>query len=313
MTLNTNLSRKKIILDCDPGLDDAIAILLAAYHPQIDLLGITTVAGNVGVDKTTTNALKICEFAGINQVPVAQGADRPLIRKPVYAEYVHGESGIGGVNLPSPEKQVIDEHAVDFIIRTIMESDGDITLVPTGPLTNVALAIRKEPRIVDKIPEIVLMGGGTFGNISPSAEFNFYADAEAAKIVFDSGARITMIGLDLTHQAIATEAVKERFASKNNKLSDFVSELLLYYEGNYKKLGLAGAAVHDPCCVAYCIDSSLFKTEQLRVDIETASDLTYGMSVIDRHGVTGKQPNANVALHLDQDAFWSLLIDTIQS
>ncbi|WP_235941305.1 nucleoside hydrolase [Paenibacillus puerhi] len=305
-------AKRKIILDCDPGLDDAIAILLAARNPHIELVGVTIVAGNVGLDKTTLNALKVCELAGLTHVPVARGADRPLLREPVAADYVHGESGIGGVVLPDPVKASINRHAVDFLIDTLMESDGDITLVPIGPLTNIALAMRKEPRILSKIQEIVIMGGGTFGNITPSAEFNFYADAEAARVVLASGAPITMIGLDLTHQAVATEAVKERIASLDNHISRFILELLGFYEVIYKERGLPGAAVHDPCCVAYCIDPTLFTTKLLRVDIETRGELSYGMSVIDTYGVTGKQPNVRVALTLDHERFWSMLTDTMK-
>ncbi|MFC5451023.1 nucleoside hydrolase [Paenibacillus aestuarii] len=305
------MSKRRILIDCDPGIDDTIAIILAACSPIIELVGITTVSGNVGVDKTTLNALKICEFAGIADTPVARGAERPLVREPITGD-VHGESGIGGVELPFPTKTVIGEHAVDFIIRTLLESEGDITLVPIGPLTNIALAIRKEPSIISKIQEIVIMGGGTFGNITPAAEFNFYADAEAAAVVFASALPITMIGLDLTHQAIATETVKDQIASIDNDVSQFVLELLGFYDSNYKKMGFEGAVVHDLCCVAYCIDSSLFATRHVYVDIETKDELLYGASIVDLQGVTGKQPNANVAIHLNQEKFWSLLINTLR-
>ncbi|MUG44067.1 nucleoside hydrolase [Paenibacillus woosongensis] len=303
---------RKIILDCDPGIDDAMAIILAAYNPYIDLLGITTVAGNVSVEKTTRNALCLCELMGIGHVPVAQGAQQPLVRKSVFADYVHGDSGLGGIQLPPPQKEVMPEHGVDFIVRTLMESEGDITLVAIGPLTNVALALRKQPEIAAKVQEIVIMGGGTMGNITPAAEFNFFADAEAAKVVFGCGAPITMIGLDLTNQAMATAEVKEQFAAVNNRMSRFILDLIEDYEQHNLKLGLAGATVHDPCCIAYCIDPSMFEAKRLRVDIETNGELTYGMSVIDMLGVTQKPANANVPLKLDQRVFWDLFVKTIR-
>ncbi|GAA0133359.1 nucleoside hydrolase [Paenibacillus sp. YSY-4.3] len=304
-------TRRKIILDCDPGIDDAMAIILAAYSPHIDLLGITTVAGNVSVEKTTRNALCLCELVGVEHVPVAQGARQPLVRKSVFADYVHGDSGIGGIHLPPPQKEIVPEHGVDFIIRTLMESEGDITLVAIGPLTNVALALRKQPEIAAKIQEIVIMGGGTMGNITPAAEFNFFADAEAAKVVFGCGVPITMIGLDLTNQAMATPEVKEQFAGVNNRMSRFILDLIGDYEKHNLKLGLAGATVHDPCCIAYCIDPSIFEAKWLHVDIETKGDFTYGMSVIDMLDVTQQLANANVPLKLDQQAFWDLFVKTI--
>lgn len=307
----SSLNKRKIILDCDPGIDDAIAIFMAANSPNIELLGITTAAGNVPVQKTTTNALSLCEFAGIEHVPVAQGADRPLVRESVVAEYVHGNSGIGGVQFPPPQKKIVNEHAVDFIIRMLMESDGDVTLVAIGPLSNVALAVRKQPAIVSKVQEIVMMGGGTFGNITPAAEFNFYADAEAAQIVLECGAPLTMIGLDLTQQAVVDQEVKERLAAIKNPFSDVVLELLSYYEKYNLELGLAGAVVHDPCCIAYCIDPSMFEMKLLHVDIETKGEFAYGMSIIDTLGVTKKTQNVKVAFKLNQHAFWSLLEETI--
>lgn len=302
---------RKIILDCDPGIDDAMAIIMAAYSPHIDLLGITTVAGNVSVEKTTRNALCLRELAGIEHVPIAQGAQLPLVRKSVFADYVHGDSGIGGIQLPPPRTETVPEHGVDFIIRTLMESEGDITLVAIGPLTNVALALRKQPEIADKVQEIVLMGGGTMGNITPAAEFNFFADAEAANVVFGCGASITMIGLDLTNQAMATAEVKEQFAGLNNRMSRFILGLIEDYEQHNLKLGLAGATVHDPCCIAYCIDPSIFEVKRLHVEIETNGIFTYGMSVIDMLGVMQKPANANVPLKLDQRAFWDLFVKTI--
>lgn len=279
-------AKRKIIIDCDPGHDDAIAILLAGANPNVEIVAITTVAGNAEVEKTTLNALKVCELAGLTHVPVAKGAGQPLVRKRQTAADIHGDSGMDGPLLPHPTKTVEQEHAVDLIIRKLMESDGDISLVPVGPLTNIAMAMRKEPAILSKIQEIiVIMGGGTFGNTTPAAEFNIYVDAEAAKVVFESGVPITMMGLDLTHQAIVTEDIHERILNVDNRISHFVHELLNFFAHTYKEVfGFAGAPIHDACCVAYCIDPTAFGTKKLRVDIETKGEHTYGMTVVDRSG-----------------------------
>jgi purine nucleosidase len=306
--------KRKIILDCDPGHDDAIAILLALGNPGIELVGITTVAGNAEVEKTTVNALKVCEMAGLRHVPVARGSGQPLVRARETASDIHGDTGMDGPSLPAPAMTVVGEHAVDFMIRALLESGGDITLVPVGPLTNIALAMRKEPLILPKIREIVIMGGGTFGNKTPAAEFNIYVDAEAAKVVFESGVPITMFGLDLTHQAMATAAIQERISAIGNPVSDFIVELLAFFSHTYQQVfGFEGAPIHDACCVAYCIDPSVVTSRKLHVDIETKGEFAYGMTVIDRHGVTGKEPNVNVALELDQEKFWCLLMDTLKN
>lgn len=306
--------KRKIILDCDPGHDDAIAILLAAGNPTIELVGITTVAGNAEVEKTTINALKVCEIAGIYDIPVLKGSGQPLVRKRETAPDIHGDSGMDGPVLPDPTRTVEEEHAVDFIIRKLMESDGDITLVPTGPLTNIAMAMRREPAILSKIQEIVIMGGGTFGNWTPAAEFNIYVDAEAAKVVYESGVPITMMGLDLTHQALATEEVSERIAAIENPAAQFVSDLLVFFRKTYLEVfGFEHPPVHDVCCVAYCIDPSVVEAKKLRVDVETKGDLTYGMTLVDVHGVTGLEPNVNVALKLDHAKFWDMVIEALNS
>ncbi|SHF25636.1 purine nucleosidase [Seinonella peptonophila] len=307
------LKARKIILDCDPGHDDAIALLMAAANPKIELVGVTTVAGNSTIEKTTLNAQKVCELAGIH-VPIAQGASRPLVREQVTASSIHGESGLDGPSLPTPTKPLLEIDAVDFIIQTLSQSDEKITLVPVGPLTNIALAIRKEPKILDKIEEIVFMGGGRFGNWTPAAEFNIYVDAEAAQIVLDSGVPITMVGLDLTHQAIATKAIQQQIAQIDHKVARFVVELLEFFSETYKEVfGFEGAPIHDACCVAYCIDPDVFTTSHLRVDVETNGQFTYGMTVIDLHGVTKRAANVHVAMELNQDKFWSLMLDTLQN
>jgi purine nucleosidase len=310
--MGENIEKRRIIVDCDPGHDDAIAILLAAVHPKIDLVAITTVAGNAEVEKTSVNALKVCEIAGLHNTPVARGAGKPLVRARETAPDIHGDSGMDGPQLSQPRKELSNEHAVDLIIRELLSSNGDITLVPVGPLTNIALAMLKEPKILPKIQEIVLMGGATFGNKTPAAEFNIYVDAEAAKIVFESGVPITMMGLDLTHQAMATSEVVGRIAEVGNPVSDFVVDLLKFFSDTYFEVfGFPGAPVHDACCIAYCIDPSLFTTKNLHVDIETKGEFTYGMTVVDIYGVTGKEANVNVALKLEQEKFWNLLINAL--
>ncbi|MCQ6561375.1 nucleoside hydrolase [Paenibacillus mendelii] len=305
-------NRRKIIIDCDPGHDDAIAILLGAANPNVELVGITTVAGNAEVEKTTVNALKVCEIAGLTDLPVAKGSGQPLVRKRETAADIHGDSGMDGPSLPDPKKTIVGEHAVDFIIRQLLASEGNITLVPVGPLTNIAMAIRKEPAIMPKIREIVLMGGGTFGNWTPAAEFNIFVDAEAAKVVFESGVPLTMFGLDLTHKALATPEIQERIQAIGNPVSGFVVELLQFFMHTYKEVfGFDGAPIHDACCVAYCIDPSVFTCRKLHVDIETQGEYTYGMTVVDMLGVTGKEPNVNVALELDTEKFWDMMISTL--
>jgi purine nucleosidase len=305
--LSTN-QKRKVIIDCDPGHDDAIAILLAAGNPNIEIVAITTVAGNAEVEKTSVNALKVCEIAGLHDVPVARGAGQPLFRERLTAPDIHGESGMDGPQLPAPSKQLVEEHAVDLIIRKVLASDGDITLIPVGPLTNIAMAMIREPRIKSKIAEIVIMGGGMFGNTTPAAEFNIYVDAEAAKIVFESGVPITMMGLDLTHQALATPDVIKTLSAVNNKASTFVVELLQFFGKTYlEKFGFPHPPIHDACAVAYCIDPSVVETKRLRVDVETKGELTYGMTLVDLYGVTGREPNVNVALKLDQEKFWDMI------
>ncbi|MBM4761295.1 nucleoside hydrolase [Bacillus sp. B15-48] len=307
---------KRVILDCDPGHDDAIAIILAASKvSNLKIEAITTVAGNVEVEKNTLNALKVCDIIGLEDVPVAQGADRPLIKERQIAEEIHGETGLDGPALPEiPTKKVIEQHAVDLIIEKVLESDGDITLVPTGPLTNIALAMIREPKIVPKIKEIVLMGGGTFGNWTPAAEFNIWVDAEAAKVVFESGVPIAMFGLDVTHQALATNDIINDLAKIDNDVADFVVELLKFFAKTYKEVfDFDGGPIHDACTVAYLIDPSIFEMKHVHVGVETKGDLTYGMTVVDTLGVTGKQPNVHFASQLDSTKFWDLFTRALTS
>lgn len=306
----------KVILDCDPGHDDAIAIIMAASTiSPLHIVGITTVSGNVEVEKNTLNALKVCDIIGLDGVPVAQGAVRPMVKEPEIAEEIHGETGLAGPKLPlMPERKAINQHAVDFIIEQLHQSEEPITLVPTGPLTNIALALVKDPSIKQKINEIVLMGGGTFGNWTPVAEFNIYVDAEAAKVVFESGIPIRMFGLDVTHQVLATKETVKDVRQVGNPVSDFVAELLVFFMQAYKDhFGFSGGPIHDACTVVHLLDPSIFTFEHVHVAIETKGDHTYGMTVVDRLGVTGLEPNTYFATGLDHERFWNLFKRVLES
>lgn len=307
--------KHKIILDCDPGHDDAIAILLAGHHPEIELVAITTVAGNQSVDKTTRNALKICSLAGLRSIPVARGMDRPLVLPAQHAADIHGESGLDGPDIPEPDIEPVNIHAVDLIIELLLQSAGDITLVPTGPLTNIAMAIRREPAILPKIKAISLMGGAIgLGNVTSAAEFNIYVDPHAAAIVFGCGRPITMCPLEVTHQALATKQVLHRLRSASQPVATVTADLLDFFAETYHKVfGFPAAPVHDPCAVAAVIDPTLIKSKPVRVEIETAGEWTRGRTVCDMYGSLGKEPNANVGYGLDAERFWDMLIETILS
>lgn len=300
---------RKIILDCDPGHDDALAILLAHGDPRVDLLAITTVAGNQTLDKTTRNARAVATVAGITEVPIAAGCDRPLVRELHTAPYVHGESGLDGPELPEPAVPLADAHAVDLIVDLVMGSAGDVTLVPIGPLTNIALAIRREPRIVSKVQEVVLMGGSyTRGNHTPAAEFNIAVDPEAASAVFDAGWPLTMVGLDLTHQALATPEVLERLEGLGTPLAGFVAECLRFYGDAYRSYGFAAPPVHDPCAVARVVVPELVTCVDAEVRVETQGRLTSGMTVT---AFGSPVLNAKVATELDREGFWETMVDAV--
>ncbi len=305
--------RQRIVLDCDPGHDDAVAILLAAHSPRLKLEAITTVAGNQTVQKTARNALKVCSLAGIRDVPIAAGMDRPLVREQRVAADIHGESGLDGPSLPEPDLELAPIHAVDLLIDLFMRSDGDLTLVATGPLTNVATAMRREPRIVPKIQQIVLMGGAIgLGNTTPAAEFNIYVDPEAADIVFNCGRPLTMIGLDVTHQAQATPDVRRRIRALGRPVARLVDELLEFFAETYLNVfGFPAPPLHDPCAVAHVIDPTLLRSKPMRVDIELHGEFTKGRTVCDVYGVTSRTPNANVGQGIDVARFWDLLIETL--
>ncbi|WP_439328378.1 uridine-preferring nucleoside hydrolase UriH [Lonepinella sp. BR2357] len=305
---------KKIILDCDPGHDDAIAILLAHGNPSIDLLAITTVVGNQTIDKVSRNALAVAEIANIRGIPIAKGATRPLVREVENAPSIHGDSGLDGPVLPNPRQSLSEKHAVNLIIDLIMSHpEKTITLVPTGGLTNIALAARLEPRIIDRVKEVVLMGGGYHtGNWSAVAEFNIKIDPEAAHIVFNAGWKVTMVGLDLTHQALATPDVVQRIADIGTPVSQFVVELLDFFGRMYKKnQNFDSPPVHDVCAVAYVIDPTLIEVQNVPVNIELTGTHTLGMTVADFR-YPPKPCNTFVAKKLDKDRFWNLVINSIK-
>ncbi|MFJ8894422.1 nucleoside hydrolase [Leifsonia sp. NPDC102414] len=306
---------KKIILDCDPGHDDAIAMLLAHGNPDIDLLAVTTVVGNQTLPKVTRNALAVAEIAGMIGVPIAAGATRPLVRTIENAPEIHGDSGMDGPVLPEPTMQVDARHAVDLIIDTIMAHEpGTVTLVPTGGLTNIALAVRKEPRIAERVKEVVLMGGGYhIGNWSAVAEFNIKIDPEAAHIVFNESWPVVMVGLDLTHQALATPDVVKAIAAVGTKPSQFVVELLEFFGHTYKESqGFDAPPVHDPCAVAYVIDPSVVRTVKVPIDIELTGTLTLGMTVADFRAPAPDDCTTWAATELDHERFWALVVDALE-
>lgn len=305
---------RNVILDCDPGHDDAISIIIgASKRSGLNILGITTVAGNVEVEKNTVNALKVCELIGLD-VPVVEGAARPLVRESEIAPEIHGETGMDGPVLDMPSKEKMPGHAVDFIIEQVKNSREKVTLVPTGPLTNIALALIKDPSIKENIDEIVLMGGGTFGNWTPAAEFNIYVDAEAAKVVYESGLPVTMFGLDVTHQVIADAAVIDRVSKLDNDIAVFVKELLLFFAETYKNhFGFPGGPIHDACTTMYLINPEMFTFENVNVTIETKGEATYGMTVVDLLKTTGRLENVKFATGVNTETFWNIFQDVLAS
>jgi len=306
--------RQPIVLDCDPGHDDALAILLAAADPSLQLVAITTVAGNQSLDKTTLNARRICTVAGIGDVPVAAGCDAPLVRRRIASPEIHGESGLDGPAFGTPTVPLDPGHAVDVISEASRAHDN-LVVVATGPLTNVATAFARDPDLPRRLQRVVLMGGAIgVGNVTPAAEFNIGADAEAARAVFESGVPITMVPLETTHRALATSEVIERIAALDFPLAHLCVELLEFFAETYLRVfGFTAPAVHDPCAVAWQIDASIVPTRHLRVDIETQAEFSYGRTVCDLYGVTGRPPNADVAVDLEVDRFWDLMIGAIAS
>ena len=306
---------RSIIIDTDPGQDDALAILLALGSPEVEVIGITAVAGNVPLALTSRNARVICELADRTDIAVCAGADRPLVRPLVTAEHVHGKSGLDGADLPEPTMPLSPRHGVDFIVETLMtRPSGTITLCPLGPLTNIAMALIREPRIAPRIKEIVLMGGGCFegGNITPAAEFNIFVDPHAAKVVFGSGVPITMMSLDVTHKALTTKPRVAAIKAIGSKVSEAAVGWLDFFERfDVQKYGSEGGPLHDPCVIAWLIKPELFSGRPCNVEIETTSELTMGMTVIDWWGVTTRPKNAFVLGTVDADGLFALIAQAI--
>jgi purine nucleosidase len=306
------MAPRKIIIDTDPGQDDAVAILLALASPEeIAVLGITAVAGNVPLALTEKNARIVCELANKPETKVFAGCDAPIVRKLVTAEHVHGKTGLDGPTLPDPTMPLQEQNAVDFIIDTLRsEPAGSVTLCPLGPLTNIAVALKRAPDISDRIQEIVLMGGAYFevGNITPAAEFNIYVDPEAAKVVFGCGAPITVMPLDVTHKALVTTPRNDAFRNIGSPVGVAVAEMTDFFERfDKEKYGSAGAPLHDPCVTAYLIKPDLFTGRHINVEIETDSELTLGMTVADWWRVTDRPANATFMGDIDADGFFALL------
>ena len=306
-----------VLLDCDPGHDDALAIVLAAASPAIDLLGITTVAGNQTLEKTTLNARRVCTVAGITSVPIAAGRAQPLhwrqhgrLRA---AADIHGETGLDGPAFGEPTVQVQPADAVEFMRTVILAADRPVTLVATGPLTNVAALLLAHPEVAGRFGEIVVMGGSTErGNVTPYAEFNVAVDPEAADIVLGSGLPVTMCGLNVTHQALATGDVLDRIAALGTPLAGICVELLTFFAGSYRRVfGFDAPPLHDPVAVARVIDPTVVTTVEANVAVELTGMHTRGATVVDLHGVTGRPPNARVAVGLDAGRFWDLVVAAV--
>ncbi|MGI9332196.1 MAG: nucleoside hydrolase [Gammaproteobacteria bacterium] len=310
------MSTLPVILDCDPGQDDAVMLLLALAYPQVlNVTGITTVAGNVALEKTQRNARIMCELARRPDVPVHAGCAAPMLRPLVTAEHVHGSEGIDGATIYEPELPLQPVHAVDFIVRTLLAAaDDSLTLVATGPLTNVAMAIVREPAIVPKIKQIVYMGGAwrKGGNVTPCAEFNVYVDPHAASVVFGCGRPLVVMSLDITHQVLTTAARREAIGRVGNRAAAEVKAMLEFYNRHdSEKYGIDGGPLHDPCTVAYLLRPELFATKHVNVAIETGSALTLGATVVDYWGVTQRPPNVQWADKVDVDGFFELLNESL--
>jgi purine nucleosidase/pyrimidine-specific ribonucleoside hydrolase len=304
-----------VIVDCDPGHDDALAIILAAGDPRIDLLAITTVAGNQTLEKTTLNARRVCTAAGITGVPVAAGCDRPLVAELRTAPDVHGASGLDGPTFGEPTVPLATEHAVALMRRILLGHPEPVTLVPLGPLTNVATLLRDHPEVLPRIREIVLMGGSTErGNITPYGEFNIVVDPEAADVVLRSGLPVTLCGLNVTHQARVTPAVVARLRELNTDLARTCVDLMTFFaEAYHRTFGFAHPPLHDPVAVARVIDPAVVECVAAPVAVELTGTHTRGATVVDLHGGTGAAPNAQVAMRLRQDTFWDLVVESVRT
>lgn len=301
------------MIDCDPGHDDAVALLLAAGDPRVELLGITTVAGNQTLDNTTRNARVVATVAGLTDVPIVAGSARPLVRELRTAPEIHGESGLDGPAPIEPTVRLTPGHGAQFLAEAVLADPGNVTLVPTGPLTNVALALRLYPEIAEAVERVVLMGGSyTRGNTTPAAEFNIYVDPEAADAVFSAGWDVTMIGLDVTHLALFTPEVGERLASIDTRAARWMAELMAFFGASYRRSGRMGSPpVHDAVAVASVIDPTLLTTRDARVEIETDGRLTRGMTVVDFNPADPADPVHHVGVDLDVARFWELVLTAV--
>ncbi|MEM8586425.1 MAG: nucleoside hydrolase [Pseudomonadota bacterium] len=309
------MAPRKIIIDTDPGQDDAIAILAAFGSPELDVLGITAVAGNVPLPLTELNARKLCELAGRPEAKVFAGCARPMVRDLVTAEEVHGKTGLDGPDLPAPTMPLQPEHAVDWIIDTLMtEPSGTVTLCPLGPLTNIAMAMVKEPAIVPRIEEIVLMGGGYFegGNTTPAAEFNIYVDPHAAHVVFASGVKLTKAPLDVTHKALMNRKFIEDLRALGTPVGIASAQMLDFYERfDMERYGQDGGPLHDPCVIAFLLKPDLFVGKQCAVQIDIHSELSMGATLVDWWGQTDKPKNCFVLNKVDAEGFFALMLERL--
>ena len=303
---------RKIIIDCDPGQDDAVALFLAMSSPEeLEILGITTVAGNVPLALTQRNARMMCDIAGRRDTAVFAGCERPMARDAITAENIHGNTGIDGIDVFEPTTPLREQPAVDFIIETLLAAaDASITLVPTGPLTNIGTAIQKQPAILDRVKEIVIMGGAMRegGNRSPSAEFNILVDPHAAKIVYSCGRPIIAMGLDVTHQVLSTRARVDRIRDLDNPVAEATAGMLSFFHRyDTRKYGSEGAPLHDPCTIAWLLEPSLFETRECNLSVETESELTMGHTAVDFWHVTDRPHNVQWTHAVDADGFYTLL------
>ena len=304
---------RPIVLDCDPGHDDALAILLALARPELRVLAVTTVAGNAPLERTTRNALRVLTLLGRSDVPVAAGAERPFLRAPWVPVEFHGESGLGGADLPEPAVPALAEDAIELTARVVREAAGLVTLVPTGPLTNIALFLRAHPRLAARIEAISLMGGSLGeGNTTAAAEFNLWADPEAAAIVFEAGIPILMSGLDVTHQALMLPADIVRLEAAGGQTGRVFAGLLRFFAVHHRqRYGWDGPPIHDAVAVARLVDPGLVTSRRLRVDVETTGELTRGRTVADPEGLSGRPPNADVGVAIDRERFVDLLVEAV--
>lgn len=306
------MKKRKLILDCDPGHDDAVAIILAGNNPALDLLGITVESGNQTLAKTGRNALNLCQYLKIN-VPVCLGAVTPLIKEVEVCPAIHGETGLDGFDFPTLVKEFDKRHAVDFIIETVMNSVEKVTIVTTGPMTNLALALRMEPKIQSNIEEVVLMGGSyQNGNVTPAAEFNIYCDPEAAHIVFDSELKVTMVGLDVTRQVLCYPSIVDRMEKIGNNVSKLFADLMRVFNANQKRVfGFDGAPLHDPLTIAYLIDPTILDVKHVHCEIDISHGSSYGRTNCDIFDYLHLSKNTYVANKVDVEQFWNIIEETI--